>query len=302
MLVNRLREAGFDQVIVIPQADCGIPGDGSVVIALWGYEAEACPAEDEAWIHPYYDASQRAYLAAKSIAGELGGVSLRDDIRVKPIFARLPGFSQGYNTLSYVEGLGSRFHVQVFLTEAPLSPTHALEDKPHALHCGDCRCCLSACPTGAIGEDGFHRERCLRNWMMSGKPVPEAARTMGHRLIGCDDCQRCCPKNPVPTGESNEAVSLRALLEHPGESCAALRERIGANLSIPNRVLGQACLIAGSLKRKDLIPSLEALAAHPSETVREHAAWALEQMNVDHFKQSIKNQANSEHKQGDVID
>ena len=278
MLVTRLLEAGFDRVVVLNGADCGHHAYGSVIIALWGYEAEACPAQGEAWIHPYYDASQKAYLAARRIAEESNGVSLRDDIRLKPIFARLPGFSQGRNTLSYVEGLGSRFHVQVLATEEALPPTHALEDEAHPLHCGDCRRCLEACPTGAIGPDGFRRERCLRNWMMSGKPVPVGARAMGNRLIGCDDCQRCCPKNPEPTGEPHAAVPLEELLANTGEACAALKERIGANLSIPNRVLGQACLIAGSTGRRDLRVRLEALAEHPSETVREHAAWALEQM------------------------
>lgn len=280
MLVNRLLEAGFDRVIVLSGADCGHAEHGSVVIALWGYVAEARPAEGGAWIHPYYDASQQAYQAAKGVVQSMEGAQLRDDIRVKPIFARLPGFAQGHNTLSYVDGLGSRFHVQIIATDEPLPPTHRLEGAPHPLHCGDCRRCLEACPTGAIGENGFHRERCLRNWMMSGKPVPTEARAMGNRLIGCDDCQRCCPKNPVPKGEAHVAVPLEDLLADPGAACAMLRERIGANLSIPNRVLSQACLIAGSTRREDLKPLLAALADHPSETVREHASWALEQMKT----------------------
>lgn len=280
MLVDRLLEAGFDRVIVLSGTDCGHAEHGSVVIALWGYEAEARPAEGGAWIHPYYDASQQAYQAAKGVVQSMEGAQLRDDIRVKPIFARLPGFAQGHNTLSYVDGLGSRFHVQIIATDEPLPPTHRLEDAPHPLHCGDCRRCLEACPTGAIGENGFHRERCLRNWMMSGKPVPTEARAMGNRLIGCDDCQRCCPKNPVPKGEAHAAVPLEDLLADPGAACAMLRERIGANLSIPNRVLSQACLIAGSTRREDLKPLLAALTDHPSETVREHASWALEQMKT----------------------
>ena len=280
MLVQKLRDAGIDRVIVLDGAECGQPACGSVLIALWGYEAEANPAREGAWIHPYYFASQRAYRAAREAAESVPGASLRDDIRVKPIFARLPGFSQGYNTLSYVEGLGSRFHVQVIATQDALPPTHRLTDAPHPLPCGECRRCAAACPTGAIGEEGFHRERCLRNWMMSGKPVPTEARAMGNRLIGCDDCQRCCPKNPVPKGEAHVAVPLEDLLADPGAACAMLRERIGANLSIPNRVLSQACLIAGSTRREDLKPLLAALADHPSETVREHASWALEQMKT----------------------
>lgn len=278
MLVKKLLEAGFDRAIVLSGEECGYPDYGSVIIALWGYEAEKCPAQDNAWIHPYYYASQRAYLAAKKAVEGVNGARLRDDIRVKPIFARLAGFSQGHNTLSYVEGLGSRFHVQVIATDEPVPVTHHLEEAPHAPACGECRLCMAACPTGAIDQQGFHRERCLRNWMMSGKPVPSEVREMGNRLIGCDDCQRCCPRNPEPTGESGEAVPLEALLSSVGETCAMLREKIGANLSISNRVLGQACLLAGCSGRTELLPLLESLAEHPSEVVREHAAWAMDQL------------------------
>ena len=279
MLTDRLLKAGFDHVIVLPGEACGYPEYGSIVIALWGYQAETHPADGEAWIHPYYDASQKAYLAAAEIVKDTNGACLRDDIRVKPIFARLPGFSQGRNTLSYVEGLGSRFHVQVIATDEPLPATHQLEKEPHSLSCGDCRRCLDACPTQAIDEQDFHRERCLRNWMMSGKPIPLEARQMGNRLIGCDDCQRCCPRNPESVGEQGETVPLHDLLTRTGEVCAVLRQRIGVNLSIPNRVLGQACLLAGCSGRQELRPLLVPLTLHPSEVVREHAAWALEQLD-----------------------
>lgn len=278
MLTDRLLEAGFERVIVLDGKACGYPEYGSILIALWGYEAKKQPADGEAWIHPYYFASQQAYLAAARAVEEMDGARLRDDIRVKPIFARLPGFSQGRNTLSYVEGLGSRFHVQVIATDEPLPSTHALEETPHPLPCGDCRRCLDACPTHAIDEEGFHRERCLRNWMMSGKPIPPEMRRMGNRLIGCDDCQRCCPRNPEPTGEPHEAVALNDLLTRTAETCATLRQGIGVNLSIPNRVLGQACLVAGCSGRRELLPALAELAEHPSEVVRAHAAWATEQL------------------------
>lgn len=279
MLTEKLIQAGFERVIVLSGEECGCSEYGSVVIALWTYEAEKHPATEGAWIHPYYRESQKAYLAAREIVEDSEGLSLRDDIRVKPIFARLPGFSQGRNTLSYVDGVGSRFHVQLIASEAVLPATHHLETAAHPLQCGDCRRCLDACPTHAIDEDGFHRERCLRNWMMSGKPIPLDVRRMGNRLIGCDECQRCCPINPEPTGEAHAPVPLTDLLANPREACDGLREQIGANLSIPNRVLSQACLLAGCSGRSDLRELLLPLTEHPSEAVREHAAWAINQLN-----------------------
>lgn len=278
MPVQKLLDAGFARVIVLDGAECGEPGAGSVLLALWAYEAEREPQAGEAWIHPYYFASQQAYEAAAAIAGELApqGVALRDDIRLKPIFARLPGFTQGRNTLSYAEGFGSRFHVQTLTTAEALPPTCHLEASTHLLHCGECRRCEQACPTNALEGGVFHRERCIRSWQMSGKPVPEAVRErMGNRLIGCDECQRVCPHNPPPTGDAGENVPLEWLLTEPKTAAVALRPRIGVNLNIPNRVLSQACLMAGCSGRRELAEALRKLAEHPSPTVAEHAKWAM---------------------------
>lgn len=279
---QRLMEAGFSRVIVLSGQECGVEAE-TIILALWRYEAEEEPACGEAWIHPYYFASQKAYTAASSLVREAraAGISLtlRDEIRVKPIFARLPGFSQGRNTLSYAEGMGSRFHVQIMTLDQPLTPTHHLEPAPHGLHCGNCRLCLEKCPTKALDDDGFHRERCLRNWMMPGQSVPEPVReAMGGRLIGCDVCQQCCPYNVPPKEGCHAPVPMKFILIDPKAASAALKDQIGANLVIPNRMLSQACIMAGSTGRTDLLPELQRLANHPSANVREHAAWAVRQI------------------------
>lgn len=281
-LIERLLSAGFARVIVLDAAACGVEDVSRVVLALWAYAAEKIPEGEEAWIHPYYFASQKAYTAAARIASELAetGVRLRDDIRLKPIFARIPDFALGRNTLSRVEGLGSRFHVQTLTTQEELPVTSVLQDAPATHACGDCRRCMEACPTGAIDEAGFHRERCLRQWMMSGKPVPKEIRgRMGNRLIGCDECQRSCPHNPPPVAETNATVPLLSLLTDNKAQCEALRPVIGVNLTIPNRVLSQACLLAGCSGHEALLPALEALRTHPSPTVAEHADWAAQEIS-----------------------
>ncbi len=104
---------------------------------------------------------------------------------------------------------------------------------------------------------------------------------MGNRLIGCDECQRCCPFNPAPSAPTNTPVPLEALLTRPAETAAQLRNLIGVNLSIPNRVLGQACLIAGCSGNRALCGLLQPLTAHPSPVVRVHARWALEALTQE---------------------
>lgn len=275
---GELLAAGFQRVIALRGADFGIECR-TLLLAICTYEAETTPCGEGGWIHPYYPVSQRAYMAAADVtrrAQEAGiGLMLRDDIRVKPVFARLPGFSQGRNTLSYLEGIGSRFHVQIMTLDEDWAPD-LVPEAAHPLHCGDCRACMDACPTGAIDAEGFHRERCLRNWQLSGKIAPEPVRAaMGNRLIGCDECQRCCPHNPLPTAAANATIPLAELLRAPKEASAALKGVIGANLAIPNRVLAQACLLGGA--QDDLLP----LAEHPSEAVREHARWALARLSQE---------------------
>ena len=277
-----LLDAGFVRVIALDGAPYG---GGTLLLALWPYEAEAVLGCSGAWVHPYYYASQKAYMAASDVvkqAQEVGvGLALRDEIRVKPIFAHLPGFSQGRNTLSYIEGVGSRFHVQILLLEEAMPPELLSEEAPHPLHCGECQACLAACPAGALDEDGFHREKCIRNWMMSGQPIPEEVRAhMGNRLMGCDECQRCGPHNPAPAGETLPTMPLEELLTDTKAACAALKASIGANMAIPNRVLSQVCLICGCSGETRFLPMLEELARRPSPTVASHAAWAAEKLRA----------------------
>lgn len=278
-IVAELMDAGFRQVIVLDGEECGCPDVGSVLLALWPYEAEREVAEQEAWIHPYYFASQTAYRAADDLARahEADGLVWREDIRLKPIFARLPGFSQGRNTLSYTGDFGSRFHVQILTLTPGTAPTMHLETEPHELHCGSCRNCIDACPTNALEGGVFHRERCLRNWQVSGQVYPEDVREkMGNRLIGCDVCQRCCPHNPSPCGEGHALpVTLEEILMNPKGSAIELRKYIGATITMFNRVLGGACIVAGCTGRHDLVPRLNELAWAPSHAVSQHAQWAL---------------------------
>ncbi len=286
-VVKELLDAGFGRVIVLDGAECGYPDAGSVLLALMPYEAEEKPYMEDAWIHPYYYVSQRAYRMADDIAKAHveEGVHWRDDVLVKPIFARLPSFSQGRNTLSYTEEYGSRFHVQMLTVEEHLPPTHHLEEERHDLHCGDCHRCEAACPTNALEDGVFHRERCLRNWQVSGQIYPEAVRDkMDNRLIGCDECQRCCPHNRTPEGETMPIpVPLEDILDHPKQAAIKLRDSIGATITMFNRVLGGACIVAGCTGRLDLLPRLEELTESPSEAVATHAKWAVEQIKSKHL-------------------
>lgn len=276
--IERLLQAGFSQVVAVNGAACSLDADVSLLLAIWRYEVEEHPDVQGAWIHPYYEASQRAYMAAVRLirSGEFPGLTLHDEIRIKPIMARLPMFSQGTNTLSYLDGCGSRFHVQIFTITPRVTPETPLLPEAKPLHCGTCRKCIIACPTNALENGIFHRERCIRNWMLVGGVVPEEIRLkMGNRLIGCDTCQRICPHNPQPCGETQQNVPILMLLEQSKAAAESLRPRIGANLTIPNRLLSQACMLAGCSGDSTYIEALTCLTSHPSDAVKTHASWAV---------------------------
>lgn len=106
----------------------------------------------------------------------------------------------GLNNQLIIKGHGSYFSLGALVTTLDLEP-----DEPCSDSCGECGRCLRACPAGALSGNGaVDARRCLSCLTIENhdEHLPdEAARVIGRRLFGCDDCQRCCPHNAdaVPT-------------------------------------------------------------------------------------------------------
>lgn len=276
-----LLKLGFDRVEILDGSACGI-SEKRLILCFAFYLAE--PAENrtrETLIHPYYPVSQRAYMKAREYvkACKNSGIPIEmaDHIRIKRVLNRMPFLKRGKNTLAYLDGQGSRFHVQVLTSDAEWPVTCIPEAEEHPAVCGDCRKCMNACPAGAITAEGFRKEKCLRWWMLNGKcPPADIRKNMGNRLLGCDLCESCCPMNPVHNGQG-VVFSLERLLR--GEGASELAEMIGSNYAIPNRLLVQGCVIAESLLREDQAPRLKELAdSSGSPEVRKAAVSALHAM------------------------
>ena len=114
---------------------------------------------------------------------------------------------QGRNSLLINETFGPWLFLGVIFTtlELPI-------DKPVANHCGKCRRCADACPTGALdGKGGLDARKCLAYLTIEHKgPLPEwAQRLMGGCLLGCDRCAQACPwgRQNIGTRESAFAAA-----------------------------------------------------------------------------------------------
>jgi epoxyqueuosine reductase len=80
-------------------------------------------------------------------------------------------------------------------------------DKPETDHCGRCRLCLDACPTGAISEPYVvNASKCVSYLTIEHKgEIPEEMKNKySEWIFGCDDCQDACPFNRFAKINSEE--------------------------------------------------------------------------------------------------
>jgi epoxyqueuosine reductase len=186
----------------------------SVVVVADGYDQEdppGVPEDPSRGVVARYARGRDYHRVLKRKLDALGewldqhvedGVAFRSYVDTGPILERelaqragLGWF--GKNTMVIHPRRGSYFFLGVLLVDVELPA-----DEPFAAdHCGSCRACLDACPTGALlgrAENGapvMDATRCISYLTIEHRgAIPEEVRPLlGNRVFGCDICQEVCP-------------------------------------------------------------------------------------------------------------
>jgi epoxyqueuosine reductase len=183
---------------------------------------------------------------------------------------------------------GSYFFLGEIYTDLPLPLTEPVSD-----HCGSCTACIDICPTQAIiAPYELDARRCISYLTIElrGSIPVEFRPMMGNRIYGCDDCQLVCPWNKFAQMTTESAYLPREGLDAPqlvdlfAWTESEFLQRLEGS---PIRRIGYECwlrniaIALGNAKTSQtVLAALKDRIEYPSELVREHVQWALEQHNT----------------------
>jgi len=233
---------------------------------------------------------KRLQQLASRIEEEIGPFGYRAFVDSAPVMekplAQQAGLGwQGKHTNLLNSRAGSWFFLGELYTDLPLPV-----DEPAQDHCGSCRRCIDACPTGAItGPYRLDARKCISYLTIEHDgPIPERyRRAMGNRIYGCDDCQLVCPWNKFSSDSEEADFEPRHGLDAPAlTELFAWDERqfLDAMAGSPIRRIGHerwlrniAVALGNAPSQPSVIDALKGRLDDPSPLLREHVQWALAQ-------------------------
>ena len=192
----------------------------------------------------------------------------------------------GKNTLLLNKNAGSYFFLGEIYTDLELPI-----DEPEIVnHCGSCTSCMDVCPTKAFeGPNQLDARKCISYLTIEykGSIKEELRPMMGNRIFGCDDCQIFCPWNKFLKITDEADFKPRHNLDDIDLSNLFMwseEEFLKKTQGSPIRRAGYeswlrniAIALGNAESSVEVLRVLHSRKDDPSEIVKEHVNWAIDQ-------------------------
>jgi len=179
---------------------------------------------------------------------------------------------------------GSYFFISEILLELALEP-----DAPFVTdHCGTCTRCIQACPTDCILPNRtIDARRCISYLTIELKDdIPLVLRDkLGDWAFGCDICQQVCPWNRF-AAKGDPAFDANRPPHSPTEELTLTPQafnqrfkRTPIQRAKRRGYLRNIAVVLGNLGDMHALPVLQNALNDEEPMIKEHATWAIEQIN-----------------------
>ena len=190
----------------------------------------------------------------------------------------------GKNSMLINPKMGSAFFLAEILLGIELEPDDGLITD----HCGTCTRCLEACPTQCILPNRtLDARRCISYLTIELKAdIPTELRDkLGNWAFGCDICQQVCPWNRFASegdsafDENRPPLSPTEELTLTPQAFNQRFKRTPIQRAKRRGYLRNIAVVLGNIGDMHALPVLQNALNDEEPMIKEHATWAIEQIN-----------------------
>jgi len=289
-----------------------LPGARSIVAVALSYRTEE-PAPDAeegprgkvaryAWARDYHPIlKERMAAVVAAMQARYGAGECRTLVDTARIVDRAAAQRAGTGWYGKNTNIINPIHGSWVLLGEILTTLELAPDPPLRKHCGACRLCLDACPTGALtGPYTMDNNRCISYLTIEHKGViPRELRPLiGEWIFGCDICQEVCPpaiKGQIahhpPFRAASADAAFPALIPLLAITEDEFRARFaGSPIKRAKRegLQRNVAVALGNCGDRAAVPALILALAAATPLVRGHAAWALGRLGGQEATEALR--------------